>query len=149
MDREIENLVKECRRCALAINLPTLKSEPLSKVDVPWSRLHIGFAGNLNGSCYLVVADGVSRWSEICKCKKPASSTVINFLNELFERFGIPDTTVSDNGTQFVSFEFETFCKPFAVEHVTTAPCHLRSNEQEHRRYVQESPKKVEYRSHG
>ncbi|XP_014777996.1 uncharacterized protein K02A2.6-like [Octopus bimaculoides] len=53
-----------------------------------------------------------------------------NFLHELFVRFGVPNTIVSDNGMQFVSFEFKKFCKMFAVEHLTIAPYHPRSNGQ-------------------
>ncbi|XP_014785323.1 uncharacterized protein K02A2.6-like [Octopus bimaculoides] len=51
----------------------------------------------------------------------------MNFLHELFARYGVSDATVCDNGTQFVSFEFKKFCKTFATEHVTTAPYHPRS----------------------
>lgn len=50
------------------------------------------------------------------------------FLHELFARYDIPDTIVSDNGTQFTGKEFEDFCKMFFIEHITTLPYHSRSN---------------------
>ncbi|XP_014775588.1 uncharacterized protein K02A2.6-like [Octopus bimaculoides] len=127
MDREIKNLVKGCRGRALATKLSTIRSEPWPKVDVPWSRLHTDFAAPLNGSYYIEIVDNFFKWPENCKCKKPTSSTTTNFLHELFARFSVPDTIVSDNGTQFVSFEFKQFHKMFAVEHVTMAPYHPRS----------------------
>ncbi|XP_052827148.1 uncharacterized protein K02A2.6-like [Octopus bimaculoides] len=37
---------------------------------------------------------------------------------------------VSDNGRQIVFSEFRKFCETLAVEHVTTAPYHPRSNGQ-------------------
>ncbi|XP_014770082.1 uncharacterized protein K02A2.6-like [Octopus bimaculoides] len=133
MDKEVENLVKDCRECALAAKLLTIKCEPWPKVDVPWSRLHIDFADLLNGSYYLVIVSSFSNWPEICKCKKPTSSAVTIFLHELFARFGVPDATTSDNGTQFVPFEFKMFCKTFALEHVTTGLYHPSSHGQAER----------------
>eukprot|EP00106_Octopus_bimaculoides_P006911 XP_014774353.1 PREDICTED: uncharacterized protein K02A2.6-like [Octopus bimaculoides] len=106
------------------------KSEPWPKVNVLWLKLHISFTGPLNGSYYLMLVDSLSKWPEICKGKKPTLSTVTNFLPELFARFGVPDVIMSDNGTQFVLFEFKKFHKRFAVEHVTTVPYHPRSNGQ-------------------
>ena len=55
---------------------------------------------------------------------------LINFLYEIFTRFGIPDIIVSDNGTQFMAKEFGDFCKEFSVSYVTTALFHPRSNSQ-------------------
>ena len=43
----------------------------------------------------------------------------------LFERYGLPDPIVSDNGPQFIADEFKTFCKPNGVCHTTGAPHHL------------------------
>ena len=61
------------------------------------------------------------------------TGTVINFLCELFARFGIADCILSDDGSQFTSQEFKDFCWTFVVEHVTIAPYHLRSNGQAER----------------
>ena len=49
-------------------------------------------------------------------------------LQELFERFGLPETIVSDNGTPFTSEEFENFCKLLSINHLKSAPYHPRSN---------------------
>ena len=42
--------------------------------------------------------------------------------------FGVVDTIVSDNGTQFTSKEFEHFCSTFQVDHIRIPPYHPRSN---------------------
>ena len=47
----------------------------------------------------------------------------------LFARFGIPDTIMSDNGTHFMEKDFKDFCKAFAIVHVLTAPYYIRSND--------------------
>ena len=57
----------------------------------------------------------------------------MKFLHELFARFGVVDTIVSDNGSQFISREFKDFCKSYQIDHVTTALFHSRSNGQAER----------------
>ena len=57
MGYDIELLVKNCRGCVLAEKVPPIKFESCPKTDVPWKRLHIDFAGPLNGSYYLIIVD--------------------------------------------------------------------------------------------
>lgn len=45
----------------------------------------------------------------------------------MFSIFGLPDTIVSHNGTQFTSNDFQNFCKYYAFEHITKPPYHSRS----------------------
>ena len=52
----------------------------------------------------------------------------VKVLQELFARFGLPETIVSDNGTPFPSKEFEKFCKLLSINHLKSAPYHPRSN---------------------
>ena len=49
-------------------------------------------------------------------------------MREVFARFGVPDTVVSDNGPQFASAEFAVFAKSWAFDHITSSPHHPRSN---------------------
>ena len=53
---------------------------------------------------------------------------VIGVLRGLFARFGLPETVVTDNGTGFVSQEFEEFLSKNRISHVTSAPYHPASN---------------------
>ena len=56
-DRDIESLVKSCKGSGLAAKAPPIKFNPWPETKYPWSRLHIDFAGPLNGSYYLIVID--------------------------------------------------------------------------------------------
>ena len=97
-------------------------------MDTPWTRLHIDYAGPLNGHYFLVVVDSFTKWPEVFKCKHPTSTSTIDALRLLFSHFGVPKTIVSDNGNQFTSKEFEEFYKALSIEHLTTAIYHPRSN---------------------
>lgn len=101
MDRDIENAVAKCKGCALAAKAPPVKFNPWPKTDLPWSRLHVDFAGPLNGYHYIIVVDSFSKWPEIQRIRKPTTQSMKNFLLELFARFGVVDTIVTDNGSQF------------------------------------------------
>ena len=67
------------------------------------------------------------------KCKKSTCSGTIRVLHEIFARFCIPNTIVSDDGTQFMANEFKDFCKAFLILHITTTPYHPSSNRQAER----------------
>ena len=41
--------------------------------------------------------------------KNATSAATVRYLKQLIAQFGIPETIVSDNGTQFVSAEFKEF----------------------------------------
>ena len=65
MDKDIECMVKECMGCALAAKAPPIKFSPWPKTDRPWARIHIDFAGPLEGYYYLIVVDSFSKWPEV------------------------------------------------------------------------------------
>ena len=54
MDKDIEQVVKTCKGCQLAAKAPPVKFTPWPKTDVPWTRLHIDYAGPMNGNYYLI-----------------------------------------------------------------------------------------------
>ncbi|XP_055542898.1 uncharacterized protein K02A2.6-like [Wyeomyia smithii] len=63
----------------------------------PWERIHIDFAGPVFDQYFLVVVDAHSKWPEVKIVQSPTTPAVTEFLDELFSRFGDPETVVSDN----------------------------------------------------
>ena len=59
--------------------------------------------------------------------KDATSSEAIRYLRQLFAQFGIPETIVSDNGTQFTSTDFKE-CRFNGIHHMQTALYHPSSN---------------------
>ncbi|XP_055584704.1 uncharacterized protein K02A2.6-like [Uranotaenia lowii] len=134
LDYDVTSYVKTCRNCAIA-----LKSAPISKPSLwptpskSWERVHIDYAGPLDGECFLLVIDAFTKWPEIVETHRTTSISTIRILKDLFARMGIPTTLLSDNGNQFTSEEFQTFCLENGIDHLTTAPFHLQSNGQTER----------------
>ena len=81
------------------------------------------------GDMWLVVMDTKSKWPHVLKLSKyPTTETMISALNDLFTLWGLPDTLVSDNGTQFTSVAFAEWYVQHAITHLTSAPFHPPSN---------------------
>ena len=115
--------------CSQNTERNTTRSTPLTPVEWPvvaWSKIGIDTVGELSDVPYakrfaVTVIDYHSRWPEVHFCGTVTSQVIIGFLTELFSRWGIPDVLVSDNGSQFVSAEFELFLSSCDVKHVKSS----------------------------
>lgn len=134
IDRDIEAHISTCSNCALSGKSPTktlLHSWP--KTSQPWERIHIDYAGPFKNSNFLIVIDAHTKWPEIIRTTSTTSTKTISILSSIFARFGTPLQIVSDNGTQFTSEQFQTFCNINGIEHLRTSPFHPQSNGQAER----------------
>ena len=108
---------------------PVAPLQPWKWPTCPWARLHIDFAGPMNGGkMILVIIDAHSKWIEAIPTNGSTSSIVIEQLRTLFSRYGIPEVIVSDNGSCFASTEFASFLSSNGVKHIMSAPYHPASN---------------------
>ena len=134
IDAEIERTVKECGMCqSVAHNPPQVLVHPWAWPTRIWQRIHVDFAGPFMGETILVVVDARTKWVEAVTMKSTTSEKTITVLREMFSRYGLPEQLVSDNGPQFVSVEFETFCKSNGIKHLRSPPYHPASNGQAER----------------
>ncbi|XP_055714390.1 uncharacterized protein K02A2.6-like [Phlebotomus papatasi] len=130
IDTDIEHKVRNCVDCATADRTPVkthLSSWPLS--SYPWHRIHMDYA-KYKGENFFLVVDSYSKWPEIFKTSSTTTSLTIAKLTEIFARHGIPETLVSDNGTQFTNSEFQKFCEVNGIAHIRTSPYSPASNGQ-------------------
>ena len=77
---------------------------------------------------FLVLIDAHSKWIEVFCTSAATSAVVIEELRSVFARFGLPETIVTDNGTSFISAEFEKFLRGNGIKHITSAPYHPATN---------------------
>ncbi|CAF2039059.1 unnamed protein product [Rotaria magnacalcarata] len=134
IDKEIEDIVRKCPNCTENSKQPIkvpLASWPVS--DQPWKRIQIDFMGKFMGLYFLIIVDAYSKWLEVFTMHHPSTKTTIDALSSLFSRYGLCETIVSDNGSQFTSTEFSDFCVRNGIKHITTSPGHPQSNGQAER----------------
>jgi hypothetical protein len=134
IDTEIEQFVRQCQQCGETSKAPTktlLQSWP--RVMKPWTRVHVDFAGPMEGAWYLIMVDAFSKWPEVVQTRSITSQTTINLMRQIFARYGPPETLVTDNGTQFTSVQFATFCEEWGITHLRSPAYHPQSNGQAER----------------
>ncbi|XP_055904764.1 uncharacterized protein K02A2.6-like [Eupeodes corollae] len=69
-----------------------------------------------------VIIDYYSRYQETKFVKNITSSEIIGILEEIFCRLGYPKSIREDNGRQFVSSEFKSFCDKNNIDLITSPP---------------------------
>jgi transposase InsO family protein len=74
--------------------------------------------------------DKFSKWIEYMPLTKASSEKVVEFLDQIIHRFGLPNSIITDLGTQFTGSAFWDFCdeRSIVVKYVSVA--HPRANGQ-------------------
>ncbi len=128
IDQAIEQKVRQCPDCNQLTDPIKANQNNWIWPNKPGVRIHIDYAGPLDGMMYLIVIDAHSKWAEVIAMKKTTSEATIKAIRKIFADWGIPEQLVSDNGPQFISEEFESFLKKNGVQHIRSAPRHPASN---------------------
>ena len=93
-----------------------------------WQRLHVDFAGPIDGWMLLIVVDAFSKWPEVLPMKRTIAEDTVEELRDAFARFGVREQLVSDHVPQFVSDVLRRFMAANCVRHITGAPYHPTTN---------------------
>lgn len=124
IDKDAENIVKSCKSCTL-VGSPNPPA-PMKRRELPfapWVDVAMDLLGPLPNQEYvLVIIDYYSRYKEVKITKSVTSSTIIKLLKEIFSRLGYPVSITADNGKQFVSEEFRSFCSSCNIKIFNTVP---------------------------
>jgi len=143
LDTDIVNLSASCRVCQQQAHMPD--KQPVHHwvyPTRPLERVHVDFA-ECRGNHYFLISDAYSKWADVFLMgKNTTTQRTISCLKRFIGCCGIPSTIVSDNGPQFVSSEFATFCAMYGIRHKRTPPYHPASNGQVER-LVQELKKYI------
>ena len=130
IDKDLERKVNSCKKCQeyRFCAIDKLPLHPWEFPSKPWSRIHIDYAGPIEGQMYLVVIDAYSKWLEVIATSGCTSKITVSKLRQLFCTHGLPDVIVSDNATCFSSEEFQNFVEKNGIRHITSAPYHPATN---------------------
>ena len=129
VDADVERFVRDCQPCVVSGKSVRPSPGPLHPVPLPsgpWRKLSLDIAGEFvaapRAHRYMLVAiDYFSKWPEAATCEYVTSSAVITFLTTLFDRFGLVEEIVTDNGPQFISSEFTSFLSSLGIRHSRSA----------------------------
>jgi len=77
-----------------------------------------------------VLIDKFSKWIEYMPLVKATSEKAVEFLNQIIQSFGVPNSIITDLGTQFTGTTFWDFCddRGIVIKYVSVA--HPRANGQ-------------------
>ena len=95
MDQEIEELVASCVVCQPEY----LYSHGNGQLYC--GHEYIDYAGPINNQMLLIVLDAHSKWVEIGLMALATSKVTMEYVRELFARFGLPQTVVTDKWVMF------------------------------------------------
>ena len=136
MDAQVEAAIKACITCQSHDKSAVTHTTPLQPVPYPegaWEKVAIDVVGPFDKApidCRFAITliDYHSKWPKLTFVPHVTSRTVIQFLSAVFSREGDPKELVSDNGSQFVSREFETFLCDRGIVHRKSSVYYPRAN---------------------
>ena len=130
MDKAAEKHCRLCHGCQLVARPD--QPEPITSStlpDGPWRDIAVDLMGPLpSGQSLVIVADYYSRYYEVAVMRSTTAEKVIECLEEIFCRHGLPTTMKSDNGPQFISQELATYCDDNGIEHCRTTAKWAQAN---------------------
>ncbi|UYV75192.1 K02A2.6-like, partial [Cordylochernes scorpioides] len=126
-----EEIAETVRKCSVCIQEAVSKHEPLIPTNFPtrpWQKIGMDLF-KFENKWYLVVIDYYSRFPEMIQLDRLTANVVVRSCKSIFSRHGIPETVVSDNGTQFgAAREFANSARQYGFTHVTSSPRFPQSN---------------------
>ena len=132
MTTQVRNFINKCEACKLAKPNNQVSKPPMGgemTTERPFQRLYIDFLGpyvrSKNGNSHIfIVLDHFSKFVFLKPMIMANSRNVVKFLiGEVFHKFGVPETILSDNGKQFTSQNFAEMMKNYGIKHLKT-PVH-------------------------
>jgi hypothetical protein len=111
-----KDIVWCCEGCQFYTRQTHLPAQALQTIPVMWPfavwNLMVGPLRQAPGGFthVLMVVDKFSKWIEARPIINVRSDEAVSFYTDIIYRFGIPNTIITDNGTQFTGKKFLNFC---------------------------------------
>ena len=81
------------------------------------------------GYRYLYVAvDKFTKWAEVEAVRTIPAGSAVKFIKGTVSRFGVPNRIITDNGSQFTSNLFKTYCANLGTQICYASVAHPQSN---------------------
>ncbi|XP_060969882.1 uncharacterized protein LOC133037084 [Cannabis sativa] len=132
------NFVQQCDKCQRFAQISHLPPEKLHSSLTPWPFMRWGMdiVGKMPTApgqrvFMLALTDYFSKWVEAEAFAQVRDREVKNFIwKNIICRFGIPKEIVTDNGSQFISQDFQSFCAEWGIQLSFSTPRYPQANGQ-------------------
>jgi transposase InsO family protein len=130
-------IVRSCWGCQFYARQTHLPAQALQTIPITWPFAVWGLdlVGPLQkaprGFKHLLVAiDKFSKWIEVRPLTSIRSEQVVAFFTNIIHRFWVPNSIITDNGTQFTGKKFLDFCEDHHIRVDWAAVAHSMTNGQ-------------------
>jgi IS30 family transposase len=82
------------------------------------------------GGHLLVTVDKFSKWTEAVPVTNQEATMAVKFFESITCRYGMPNSIITDNGTNFTSGEFQELAKELGIKIKYASVAHPKSNGQ-------------------
>ena len=116
-----------------------LQTIPLSCSFAVWGLHILGLSPRAPGGYrYLYVTiDKFTKWAEVEAVRTIPAGSVVKFIKGLVSRFGVLNRIITNNGSQFTSNLYKTYCANLGTQICYASLAHPRSNGQDERANVE------------
>ncbi|KAK0597534.1 hypothetical protein LWI29_026267 [Acer saccharum] len=133
-----EEAEARCQACQNIANNIRQPPELLQSITSPWpfAMWGIDLIGPMptatGGAKHAIVAvDYFTKWVEAEPLVHITEANTISFVKKnILYRFGIPNTIITDNGTQFNGRKFKELCDKYGINNYYASPAHPQTNGQ-------------------
>jgi ribonuclease HI/transposase InsO family protein len=130
-------IVRTSQGCQFYAKQTHLPAQALQTIPITWSFdvWGLDLVGPLQkapgGYTHLLIAiDKFSKWIEVRPLNSIRSEQAVAFFTNIIHRFGVPNSIITDNGTQFTSRKFLDFCEDHHIRVDWAAVAHPLTNGQ-------------------
>jgi hypothetical protein len=130
-------IVRTCQGCQFYARQTHLPAQALQTIPITWPFAVWGLdlVGPLQkaprGYTHLLVAiDKFSKWIEVRPLNSIRSEQAVAFFTNIIHRFEVPNSIITDNGTQFTGKKFLDFCEDHHIRVDWAAVAHHMTNGQ-------------------
>jgi transposase InsO family protein len=130
-------IVRSCQGCQFYARQMRLPAQALQTIPITWPFAMCGLdlVGPLQKapgsfSHLLVAIDKFSKWIEVRPLTSIRSEQAVAFFTNIIHRFGVPNSIITNNGTQFTGKKFLDFCEDHHICVDWAAVAHPMTNGQ-------------------
>jgi transposase InsO family protein len=134
---DASEIVRTCEGCQFYARKSNLPAHILQTIPITWPFAVWGLdiVGPLRkapgGYTHLLVAiDKFFKWVEVRPITNLRAEQAVTFFTDIVYRFGVPNSIITDNGSQFTGRKFLEFCDKFHIRVDWAAVAHPQTNSQ-------------------